>query len=51
MALTPVITEEERKQLLGNWAMMNSKADFLEINHKLDKLAEKYHVTLPKRAP
>jgi hypothetical protein len=48
MALTPVISEEERKQLLGKWAMMNSKAEYLEINTQLEEIANKYHVALPQ---
>jgi hypothetical protein len=48
MALTPVISEEETEQLLGKWAMMNSKAEYLEINTQLKEVANKYHVALPQ---
>jgi cytochrome bd-type quinol oxidase subunit 2 len=50
MALAPVITEDERKQVLGNWAMMSSKADYLAINAALEQVAKKHNVDLPKRA-
>jgi hypothetical protein len=47
MALTPVITENDRKKLLGNWAMIKSKNDYLKINGQLEELAKKYSVALP----
>jgi cytochrome bd-type quinol oxidase subunit 2 len=50
MALAPVITEDERKQVLGNWAMMSSKADYLAINAALEQIAKKHNTDLPKRA-
>jgi hypothetical protein len=49
MALTPVITEDERKQILGTWALVNSKADYLKINDTLEELGKKHGITLPKR--
>jgi len=49
LALTPVITEDERKELLGEWAMVNSKANYLQINTRLEELANKYHTTLPHK--
>jgi hypothetical protein len=50
MALTPVISDAERKQLLGQWAMINSKASYQNINKQIEELATKYNAPLPKRA-
>jgi hypothetical protein len=47
MALTPVITEEERKNVLGKWAMVKSQSDYQDIKTYLEDLAKKYHTTLP----
>jgi predicted PurR-regulated permease PerM len=50
MALTPVISDEERKELLGKWAMVSSKVDFENINTQIEELAKKYQTKLPRRA-
>jgi hypothetical protein len=50
MALTPVISDTERKQLLGQWAMINSKASYQNVNKQMEQLANKYNAPLPKRA-
>ena len=47
MALAPVISDQERKSLLGQWAMMKGRADYDKINAKFQELAEKYHSELP----
>jgi hypothetical protein len=49
MALTPVISDQERKNLIGQWAFMGSKSDFFAIDHNMETLANKYHVKLPER--
>jgi hypothetical protein len=49
LALTPVITEDERKIVLGEWAMVDSKEGYLRINTRLEELATKYHTTLPRK--
>jgi hypothetical protein len=50
MALTPVISDQERKELLGTWAMINSKAEYENINTQMEDLAKKYHAILPRRS-
>ena len=47
MALAPVISDQERKSLLGQWAMMKSRADYDKVNARFEELAEKYHTELP----
>jgi hypothetical protein len=44
MALAPVISEQETKELRRHWAMMKSKADYAAINRQIDALAAKYQV-------
>jgi len=47
MALAPVISDQERKSLLGQWAVMKGRADYDKINARFEELAEKYHAELP----
>jgi hypothetical protein len=47
MALSPVILQQERNDLLRNWAMMKSKADYDKIMEEVKNLATKYHSKLP----
>jgi hypothetical protein len=47
MALEPVISEQERKSLLAQWALMKGRVDYEKINKRLEELAEKYHAELP----
>jgi cytochrome bd-type quinol oxidase subunit 2 len=49
MALAPVISEQETKELRRQWAMMKSKTDYAAINSQIDALAAKYHTELPTR--
>jgi hypothetical protein len=49
MALTPAISEQERKELFGKWAIMKSRADYDGINEQMESLATKVHQELPKR--
>jgi hypothetical protein len=50
MALTPVISEQNRNEILGEWAMMKSKSDYSKVNDEMKMLAEKYHIHLPGSA-
>lgn len=50
MALTPVIDDNERKSLLGEWAIMKSKVEYESINKRMDALAKKYHVEIPPQS-
>jgi hypothetical protein len=47
MVLSPVISLQERNELLGKWAMMKSYADFVIIKDELYDLAQKNHLELP----
>jgi hypothetical protein len=47
MALSPVISEQDRKELLGKWAMMKSRSDYEKIYNEIQNLAQKYHTELP----
>jgi hypothetical protein len=47
MALAPVISDEERQSLRGQWALMKGRADYNKINDRFKELAEKYHAELP----
>jgi hypothetical protein len=47
MALAPVISDQERKSLLGQWAVMKGRADYDKINTRFEEFAEKYHAELP----
>jgi hypothetical protein len=47
MALTPVISVQERNEILGRWAMMKSKADYENIRRQVESLAAQHHTTLP----
>ena len=50
MAFTPVISEQNRNEILGEWAMMKSKSDYSKVNDEMKMLAEKYHIHLPGSA-
>jgi hypothetical protein len=50
MALAPSISEYEEKQILGQWAMMKSEAEYNKINNDLINLAKKYNTQLPSSA-
>jgi hypothetical protein len=47
MALEPVISDQERKELRGQWALMNSRTDYDRINGRFEELAKKYNAKLP----
>ena len=47
MALGPGITEQERKELLKDWGMMKSEADYKKIRDKVEAVAMKYNLELP----
>jgi len=47
MALAPVVTEDERKSLLRDWALVTSKDRYRELNDKMDNLSKHYNVTIP----
>jgi hypothetical protein len=51
LALESVITDQERKELLAQWALMTSKEDYAAINAQFESLGVKYHQKLPKRLP
>jgi hypothetical protein len=48
MALTPLISDQERKNLLGQWALMKGRKDYDKLNDQFEELAKKYHAELPK---
>jgi hypothetical protein len=48
MALAPVLTDQERRNLIGQWAMVDSRARYDELQKRLEDLAISYHITLPK---
>jgi hypothetical protein len=47
LALTPVISDQEKKDLQGMWAEMKSRSDYENIQKELKSLSTKYHRTLP----
>jgi hypothetical protein len=47
MALAPVISDQERKTLLRQWAMMKSRDDYDKINVRFSESASKYQIDLP----
>lgn len=47
-ALAPVISDQERKTLIGAWAVMKGRSDYDKINARLEELSLKYHTTLPR---
>ena len=46
-SLTAVISDQERKVIIGSWADMQSKADYDAIQEVMKSLATKYHKKLP----
>ncbi len=46
--LAPVVSDQEVKELRAMWAQMRSKRDYLSVNTRLDALAKKGGVVLPK---
>jgi hypothetical protein len=48
MALTPVISDQERKNILGQWALMKTRKAYDKLNDQFEELAKKYHAELPK---
>lgn len=50
MALSPALTDQERKELLRSWAMMKTMSDYYLISCETEKLAMKYHLDLPDTA-
>jgi hypothetical protein len=51
MALDPVISDQERKEMFGMWAEMKSKSDYDQIQSALKDLSNKYHRELPRQSP
>jgi hypothetical protein len=49
MILTPYITDQERKELIGRWGRVETKADFDGLMNVMDGIAANHHITLPKR--
>jgi hypothetical protein len=47
MALAPVMSDQEKKELLSEWAHIKSKNDYNAIWAKMEGLATKYKQTLP----
>lgn len=51
MALSSVITEQERKNLMRDWALMKTKADFDLINRHMEEFSSKYNSKIPDEFP
>ena len=49
MALEPYITDQEHKELIGQWGRVETKADFDRLMAAMEKLAADRHTTLPRR--
>ncbi len=49
MALSNIITEEERGKIISKWAFVQSKTDYEKVMQYIETLANKYEVNLPKR--
>lgn len=48
MAIDPVITETDRKGLIGQWALVNSRSDYEAVITKIDEIAKNHGIRLPK---
>jgi hypothetical protein len=46
--ITPLISDQERKEFLAGFASMESKGDFEAVMRSMDKVAEKNNIKLPK---
>ena len=50
MVLDPYITDQEHKELVGQWGRVETKADFDKLMKAMEKLAADHHTTLPRRS-
>jgi ABC-type multidrug transport system permease subunit len=47
MALSPAISQQEKNEILGKWAMMKSQADYEKIMDDIKSIAENHGLKLP----
>lgn len=46
--IEPYINEQEEEEIISQWSLMKNKSDYLKIIKKLNTIAEKNNVELPK---
>jgi hypothetical protein len=46
--LSPYVSEQDEKMLYSKWSLMNSREDYVQIYERLNAIALKNGITLPK---